>query len=210
MLKSLHVELPLITRVVIWISENFPTKGIYVLIGLIFIVVVSMMTYRRNGAMRSLCHVIISRVPIVGPIVCNYSASVFLRSCGSLIESGVPSDEAYASTSSTVSLLPLRNSLSAKATSIARGVAMGTALSDKTLRLPAYVAPLLLAGGSSGALGTSALRAAGIIDRDIEHALKRLTSLIEPCMMLVLGLAVGAIALSIMMPIYDISRVLQH
>jgi type IV pilus assembly protein PilC len=52
-------------------------------------------------------------------------------------------------------------------------------------------------------------RAALIIDRDIEHALKRLTSLIEPIMMAGMGAVVGAIALSIMMPIYDISKVLQ-
>jgi type II secretory pathway component PulF len=59
-------------------------------------------------------------------------------------------------------------------------------------------------------LGTSLLRAASIIDRDMDHSLKRLTSLIEPVMMVGMGCTVGSIALSIMMPIYDISKVLQH
>jgi type II secretory pathway component PulF len=73
-----------------------------------------------------------------------------------------------------------------------------------------YIVALVSAGELSGTLGASLLRAANILDRDIEHSLKKLTSLIEPLMMIGLGVIVGSIALSIIMPIYDISKVLQH
>jgi type II secretory pathway component PulF len=76
--------------------------------------------------------------------------------------------------------------------------------------MPSYVAPLVAAGEASGNLGKALSRAARILDRELDHSLKRLTALIEPAMMLGMGAAVGSIALSIMMPIYDISKALQH
>jgi len=80
----------------------------------------------------------------------------------------------------------------------------------KVKRLPKFVSSLVRAGEATGSLGISLTRCASIIDRDIEHSLKRLTSLVEPVMMAGMGGAVGAIALSIIMPIYDISKVLQR
>jgi type II secretory pathway component PulF len=54
------------------------------------------------------------------------------------------------------------------------------------------------------------LRTAYLLDRELDHGLKRLTALIEPVMMIGVGSIVGSIALSIMMPIYDISKTLQR
>jgi type II secretory pathway component PulF len=69
---------------------------------------------------------------------------------------------------------------------------------------------LIAAGEMSGKLGPALTRIADIIDKDIDKQLKRMTALVEPILMIGMGGIVGSIAIAIMMPIYDISRSLQH
>ena len=208
MLMSLHVQLPLITRVVIFVSESFLSYGLCAAVATAIVVAALMLLYKKSKGFRSAVHLVILRMPLVGRLVYTYFLAVFLRSCGALLESGLSIARAYSNTVRTISFWPLRDKLESKAASVSRGVPIGTIFAQA--RMPSYIAPLINAGEISGALGASMVRAAAILDREIEHSLKRLTSLIEPVMMAGMGLVVGSIALSIMMPIYDISRVLQQ
>jgi len=207
MLLSLHVKLPILTLAVIAISEGLTSYGVYSFFGFAIIGVILRIAYKRLPLIKRACQSLLVRLPILGGLVRNYALSVFLRSSGSLIESGLSVAHAYSSTQNTVSLLPLRIKLAVELPQIKKGISLAKIMSK--LDIPPFVSPLLLAGESSGTLGASILHAADIIDRDLEHTLKRLTSLVEPVMMAAMGAVVGAIALSIMMPIYDISKVLQ-
>lgn len=210
MLKSLHVALPLLTRIVIAISENMMAYGLYALGGIVGATIIFIIMYTGVKWFKYFCQYLFMRTPIVGHLIFSYSLSLFLQSLGSLVESGLPVARSYGNTVATISLLPLKKSLQNKVPDIQKGVSCGSILGQISKRIPAYVPSLLLAGEASGTLGTSLIRAASIIDRDMDHSLKRLTSLIEPMMMVGMGCTVGSIALSIMMPIYDISKVLQH
>ncbi len=207
MLKGLNVQLPLLTRIVMSISEGFIKYGLYIGIGLIISFVVISLTYKKFHSFRFYVQVFLLKIPIIGNLVHDYSISIFMRSCGSMIESGMSITEAYSKTISTISLLPLSKRFSSQTVEIGRGVSLSLALSE--ISIASYITSLISAGEASGTLGSSMIRVATIIDRNIEHMLKRLTSLVEPIMMAGMGCIVGAIALSIMMPIYDISRVLQ-
>lgn len=207
MLKGLHVQLPLLTRVVMSASDSLLSYGLYALAFSAGAVITSTILYRKARMFRSFVHSIIVRLPLVGSLAHSYSLAVFLRSCGALLESGAPIERAYASTARTVSFIPLQIQLESRISGVVRGIPVGTIFAYG--RMPPYVAPLINAGEVSGTLGASMSRAAAILDRSIEHSLKRLTALIEPVMMAGMGMVVGSIALSIMMPIYDISKVLQ-
>jgi type IV pilus assembly protein PilC len=208
MLHGLHVKLPILTRITMWISDILVRHGIKGLIILIILTIGSVLIYRKNIFLRKIIQQLFLSVPVIGRLINKYALSVFLQSCGTLIESGLPVSQSFSNTARSISLLPLRFSLLEEVANMKRGVTLGNVLSHK--KIPSYIAPLLSAGEASGSLGSSIIRATVILDRDIEHTLKRLTSLIEPVMMVGMGCVVGAIALSIMMPIYDISRVLQQ
>ncbi len=210
MLKSLHVQLPLLTRIVMSVSENITMYGLYMLLGSILLIGLFGFFYKKLKFFKSACHTILVRIPIIGSLFYSYSLSLFLQSCGALVESGLQLGPSYSNTVATVTLIPLSKLLQAELIYIRKGIPLGQLLANKSKLIPSYISPLILAGEASGTLGASLIRAAEIIDRDIEHSLKRLTSLIEPVMMAGMGVVVGGIALSIMMPIYDISRVLQH
>jgi type II secretory pathway component PulF len=209
LLRSLHVQLPLLTRVVIFLSENLVKYGLYTLVGGLLLVPVSIYLYRKISRIRYFCHIIILHMPIIGRLVRYYSLALMVRSLGSLVESGAALEDSYARVVGTMSFVPIRRSFEKELTNISRGISLGAILFGMR-HVPSYIGTLVSAGEASGTLGVSLVRAAGILDRDIEHALKRLTALVEPVMMAGMGCAVGAIALSIMMPIYDVSKALQH
>ncbi|MEN9524415.1 MAG: hypothetical protein RL536_484 [Candidatus Parcubacteria bacterium] len=210
MLKSLHVQLPLLTRFVMSVSENIIAYGLQIFAAITLIAGLLIFAYKKSRKFRAFSHAVFIRVPIIGPLIYNYSLSLFLQSCGALVDSGIQISQSVVSTAGTVSLLPLSKFLLDQQPQIRKGISLGQIFMNKTKRIPNYVAPLLIAGEASGSLGQSLIRVASIIDRDMEYSLKRITSLIEPVMMAGMGCVVGGIALSIMMPIYDISRVLQH
>lgn len=208
MLQSLHVRLPILTRIVIACSQGLVGYGMYGLIVLIPIVVASVLSYKKSFKIRLVVQSLFMRIPIVGRLYTDYCVSILLQSCGSLIETGSSAGISYARSVASLSFLPLKKRLEARNADLNRGEPIHSAFKEKAIR--SFIPLLLSAGEMSGTLGASMLRAASILDRDIDHALKRLTSLVEPLMMAGMGIVVGSIALSIMMPIYDISKVLQQ
>ena len=206
LLNSLHADLPLLTRIVMSISQIFTAYGLQIAIGSIIGCAITVSAYRKIEILRHLAHRLIVHVPFVGKLIERYSLALFLRALGSLIESGATADAAYEKAVSSVSLYPLWRALVNKIGAIEQGGPMSAIFGKAT---PSYVASLVAAGEASGRLGLALSRASELVDRELDHALKRLTSLIEPMMMLGMGGLVGSIALSIMMPIYDISKTLQ-
>lgn len=207
MLRSLNVKLPFLTVVVMNFSQWLVDYGLGLLIFATVVTIAAPILYRRWTVFRYGLQVTIMRCPIIGSLFHNYFLIVFLRSLGALVDSGVNLQKAYAGSVGTLGLLPLRARLAEMDEAIGRGLPLGKALSSRTIS--PFVGSLILAGESSGNLAPSILRTASILDREMEYSLKQITSLIEPVLMILLGLIVGGIALSIMMPIYDISKVLQ-
>ena len=207
LLLGLHADLPILTKIVIAISQGFTTYGLYLLIVISLAIGIGAWTYKKWLRIRFMIHRMLMSTPIVGSLVNRYALAVFFQSMGALVGSGMPADEAFIKTATSISLVPLRRRLASAAPKVSRGEPLHEAFGKE---MPAYVAPLIAAGEASGNLGNALSRAALILDRELDHSLKRLTALIEPVMMLGMGAAVGSIALSIMMPIYDISKALQH
>ncbi len=209
LLKSLHVTLPLLTRIVMYLSENIFVYGLCGLVIFIIIIPLLIYLYKKWFRFTSTIHKILLRIPIIGSLFRLYSLSLMIRSLGSLVSSGVNMTTAYAQAVNRITLLPLKSIFSSQKLSLSQGKSLAIIFADME-KVPSHVAPLISAGESSGTLGECLIRSADIIDRDIEQYLKRLTALIEPIMMIFIGLIVGAIALSIIMPIYDVSKNLQH
>ncbi len=207
MLKGLHVQLPVLTRVVMSISDIATAYGLYIICGVVVCMCTFLFLYRRYRAFVRVCHHVVVRIPVIGNLITYYVTSVFLHSCGALLDSGVYINQAYTHAVGTISFLPLQEYMASYTAHVNNGAQLSSVFVRHTF--PVYVSALISAGESSGTLGPSCIRAASILDRGIQHSLKRMTSLIEPLMMVGMGLIIGSIALSILMPIYDLSRVLQ-
>ncbi len=208
MLQGLHTKLPLLSRVTIYCSNVISKYGAYGGIVLVLVVIATVICFRRNLWLRFVSQTLLSKLPLIGRMLTSYNIVVFLRSFGTLVDSGLPISGAFRSSVETITFIPIYKLLEPRI----QGLSAGLPLDKVFVGVPAprYIVALAAAGELSGTLGKSLLRAADILDRDIELTLKRMTSLIEPLMMIVMGVFVGAIALSILMPIYDLSKTLQQ
>jgi type II secretory pathway component PulF len=210
MLLSLHVKLPLLTRVVIWCSSNIIDYGLWIAIACTIVVASFVYSYKKLLPIREVVQRGILGLPVIGGAFRSYCSSVFLRSCGTMIESGMSVSDAYKGTTEGVFLIPLKKRYDIYSDSLYRGQTLSRILSASEMKFPSFVPALVSVGEASGTLSVSLINSANIIDKDIEYMLKKLTALIEPVMMAGMGSVVGSIALSIIMPIYDISKVLQR
>ena len=208
MLVGMKIDLPTITKIVIYISDHILYIGLWTLLSVSISVFVSLFTYKKIFNVRRYYHIFITSVPIVGNIIYTYSLAIFLRSLGTLVSSGMSIDKAYESSLSLITLINLKEKLTEGIVILSNGRMLSTVFVNN--RMPPYVASLVSAGEGSGGLGPALIKSASMIERDIETMLRKSTTLIEPIMMIGMGGIVGCIALSIMMPIYGMSKMLQN
>lgn len=207
LLISLHTKLPLLTVWMIWISHTIVTYGLYYIVGIIGFIIVMSLAWRKLSWFRYGIEVIILKIPLIGSLSRLYSFSVFFVAYGSLCATGMQTDDAYSKAITSIPFTHLRKIFERRAVVLTHGGKINSICDES---MPSYVQAILSAGEASGHLADSFLRVSRLIERDIDHKIKYLTSLIEPVMMVGMGAMVGSIALSIMLPIYGISKTLQH
>ena len=207
LLNSLKVDLPFVTRIVIFVSDLFRNYGLYIALGIVLASYLTKMSYAKSDKFQRFTHTYFARMPILGKIIYNYYLSLFLQSCGSLIESGLTISDAYLRSQKSVTFWPVKVLLSRHLGRIGEGMPLSRVFESKNN--PSFLYSIINAGENSGSLGHSLMKAHQILDRNLDQFLKKFTILIEPVMMIVMGFVVGTIAVSIMIPIYSISNSLQ-
>ncbi len=208
MLVGMKIDLPAITKVVMFISDHILYLGFWVLVSTPILVIVCLSAYKKIFSVRKYYHYFITSVPIVGNIIYTYSLTIFLRSLGTLISAGMSVDKAYENSLSLITLINLKVKLTEGISLLANGRRISAVFVNN--KIPPYVASIVSAGEGSGGLGSALIKSACMIERDIEAVLRKSTTLIEPILMIGMGGIVGCIALSIMMPIYGMSKMLQN
>lgn len=207
MLKSLNIDLPLLTKIVIWVSESIVSYGLIFAVGSVLVFSILSFVYKKYSKLAFIVHKILMRIPLIGKLVIYDSVAIFLGAFGRLLESGMSIGEAYERSCELVLIIPLKLHLQSSSFLISRGKSVSRSIDPKSI--PVFVLPLIDAGEASGRLDSSLVRSSEIIQKEMSRKLKRLTALLEPTMMVAMGVVIGAIVLSIMMPIYDISKTLQ-
>ena len=87
-----------------------------------------------------------------------------------------------------------------------QGIAFSSSLKRQRILFPPLLADMCALGERTGNLAVMLGHCSKIFEQDIDNALKRISSLIEPCLMVVMGLVVGSVALSIILPVYEITN----
>ena len=196
--------LPLKTQFLVWLSHVF---GAYWYIWLVA-VVLAILGFRRwasSPSGRPRWHKIVLRSPLFGPLVKQVAVARFCRTLGTMLQSGVPMLRAL-----EIGKEVLGNDVLVKAVDAARaGVTEGESLALMLRRsghFPASVTHMIAVGERSGALEAMLIRVADAHELEIDMRLSRLTSLLEPLMILFMGVAVGFVVFAILEPLMDMSK----
>lgn len=203
-----HVGLPVATAILISISAFISTYGIYVLSGLVFCGYIFLFSISRFAWLQSRVHSFLFRIWIVGETIKKINLIIITRSLHMLLHAGVSIDRSLRLATEVT-----RNSMYKKALIRCEGlVKRGVCLSDvlrgnSDLFLP-LVCRMVATGEESGKLDEMLLQATRYYEEDLQQWTQNLSSLIEPILLLFMGLIVGCVAVAIMLPLWNLAEVL--
>jgi type IV pilus assembly protein PilC len=195
-------ELPLITRIVLQISRAFRysiTLDAFV-VGLIFLFV---MLLRRTSTGKRITATIMFRIPLINNLIKKIALVRITRTLGSLIASGGAIAEALKLSAESSGNENYRVAILDCKEQIIKGIPLSKALLHYPDLFPRFLTSLVVVGEKTGTLESILKTFADFYDEEVDHTLKTLTSLLEPILLLAMGVLIGGIALSILLPVYQ-------
>jgi type II secretory pathway component PulF len=204
--QSLNMKLPLSTRIVIFGSNTLRHYGIYVFLALILLAVGTVYLFKKFPNARKNFDALILKLPIVGSIIQLYNLANITRTLGLLLKSGIAISEAVPITSKVTSHSVYKNSLLSLVEIVDSGEQISAHFKKNRGLYPDVIHQIISVGERSGNLPNSLIYLSDMYEKDVEEMTKNLSGLIEPILMIVMGVLVGFIAISIITPIYGITQ----
>lgn len=199
---DVNTELPLITKLLFMLSDFL--RGFWYLIPLLPLSIFWAFRY-YNSTPRGKYHLdgIKLRLPIFGELIQKMAISRFSRTLGTLVNSGVPVLRALEIVSETAGNVVIARAVEEARTSVREGQRISRPLANSGL-FPQMVTQMMDVGEETGRMSEMLIKVATFYDNEVEVAVKALTSLIEPLLIILLGGIVGFIVGSIMVPMFTL------
>ncbi len=199
---GLGAQLPLPTRIVIWMSNSLIAYApivIAALVGLSFAFRQYYATYRGRRVVDGLA----LRLPILGVILRKVAVARFCRTLSTLLSSGVPILDGLDITAKTAGNAIIEDAIVKTRESIERGETVSAPLAA-TKVFPPMVTQMINVGETTGALDMMLSKIADFYEDEVDTAVAGLLTLLEPVMIAFLGVVVGGIVIAMYMPIFDL------
>ncbi|MFB3119624.1 MAG: type II secretion system F family protein [Stenotrophomonas maltophilia] len=202
LLTSFGTELPLISRIVVGISNFVSSWRLVILAGAVALGVLFMLGTRTHSGRRELSRLLIN-APGIKKVVIQLNLARFSRTLSLLLKSGSALPESLQMAGDTVSNYIFREAVADVRTQVMQGAALGRAVEALPFMPPLYV-QMVMVGEESGSLETNLANMAAYYEEEVENQLNTLTALIEPALTVTLGVIVGFIALAVILPILQL------
>ena len=148
------------------------------------------------------------KIPLIGPLILLAATVRFCRTCSLLLEGGTPLLQALQLTRSVLKNRVLESSFYEIEKNVSEGEPLSSQM-DKAKLMPSLVSRMLAIGEKTGQNAAMLKHIALLCEEDLSRTLQRYTSLLQPLLLLVLGLLIGTVILSILIPLTDVGSVLQ-
>ena len=205
---TLNVKLPLATQILLFISRFLQSNGPLAMVGVVVIAFFFWLLGKIN-AVKWAYDTIALRVPFFGRLNKNYQLALFAQLFGTLFRSGLTIKETLSVTAEAMTNVRYRNTLLTAQKRLTSGIPLGKILSAHPYYFPRNATSIIAVGEDSGKLDESLSYLATYYDNEVDVMTKRLPTIIEPLMLLAIGLIVAFIAMAIISPIYEITNGIQ-
>ncbi len=200
MFKDLGAELPLPTRVVLWLS-NFVRSYILILIAGLIGCILALRSYYRTENGRSTIDALLLKLPIFGALIRKVAVARFTRTLGTLVQSGVPILDGLRITARTAGNKVVEKAVLQCRAAVTEGKTLADPLRASGV-FPPMVTQMISVGEQTGALDAMLGKIAEFYDDEVDTAVGTLTSLLEPIMIVILGIMVGGLVVAMYLPIF--------
>lgn len=195
-------EVPFFTKIVIAVSSLLVNYGFFVLI---FFVLLGFWIWRLSTSAKGKIYLDTLKfsIPIVGGLYKKLYLSRITDNLNTMLSSGVPIVRSLDITAEVVGSLLYKKLLTEVIDDVKSGIALSVALGKHNKEIPGILVQMVLVGEETGSLGTILKTLTDFYRREVDDAVNTLMGLIEPVMIVALGLGVGILLVSVLMPIYD-------
>jgi type IV pilus assembly protein PilC len=202
MFAGLNAELPLPTRFVIALSNWFVRLLPFLVIGGVIAVFAFRRYYATHGGRRVIDKMVL-KAPIVGVLMQKIAVARFCRTLSTLISSGVPILDGLEITARTAGNAIIEDAIMAVRKGVESGLTVAQPLKESGV-FPPMVVQMIGVGEQTGALDAMLSKIADFYEEEVDQAVANLLTLLEPVMILFLGVTVGGIIIAMYLPLFDL------
>lgn len=199
------MPLPTITVVLIALSE-FVGKTWWIVIGLSVLGTLLYRRFRNDERVQVIRDRMLLRLPVLGPVIRTVLIGQFIQAFGSLLDAGVSIKESLALTENVVQHSEFRKMARELQFAIARGEGIGRKLGEFHSIFPPLLTQMITLGEKSGELGKMVVQIGVYVRKDLKRRTQQMSMLIEPIVTVGMAVAIGAVALAIYLPIFDMFK----
>ena len=202
MFGGLNAELPMPTQYVLAISHFLQDYFLYLIVGSIGSVV-GLLWWKKTPTGALLFDKFMLMTPIFGNLIRKSAVARFTRTLGTLLSSGVSIIEAMEITAKTAGNVVIANAINKSVLSIAEGDTITGPLKESGV-FPPMVTQMIAVGEKTGGLDDMLSKIADFYDEEVDEAVTALTSIIEPIIIVFMGIVIGGILIAMYLPMFDI------
>ncbi len=197
-------EVPIYTKIVIAISNLFVNYGFIVLIFLLLLGIWIWRMALTDKGKKYLDSIKLS-IPAVGNLYKKLYLSRITDNLNTMLSSSVPIVRSIDITAQVVGSVVYKNLLNEVADGVKSGLSLSASFQKHPQQIPGILVQMVQVGEETGSLGTILKTLSDFYKREVDEAIDTLVGLIEPVMIVVLGLGVGILLVSVLMPIYNLA-----
>ena len=202
-LKEQNAELPLVSKVLIRFTDFFEVYWWVVLLGLAFLAA-GVRFYVQSSSGRYVWDKLKMRLPVIGMVLEKIYLARFSRNLATLVAGGIPIIQALSIISENINNLIYRYILLETAQQETNGKAISDSLAHHK-EFPPLVTQMVKVGEQTAQLDSILLKLAIFYEKEVDAKVSTLSSLLEPIIMLILGIGVGILVAGVLMPIYNLA-----
>jgi len=204
---ELNISLPLTTRLVIGLGNFLVTQWYWVVfVGFLLFLFCQLILKTKLG--KKVVDAVVLKIPVISSLVKKINSSRTMRSLGSLIEAGVPLVRSLEITANVLSNSYYRQPLLVASEEVKKGKKLSEIISSyQNIYSPLFI-EIIRVGEETGETASVLTKLADFLEEEVAYATKNLTSVVEPFLILLVGVAIGFFAISLVQPMYSMLEAL--
>jgi len=204
-LKGLHVKPFVTTRILIAISDILKVYGIHLVLGIVILIFLFLILM-RIPATKKIIDILAIKLPVIGVFVRDYQLALISQVAFTLYRSGIPSGKIFQLTAKACSNFCYLQSMEKIADSVIKGTPPSKAMKKFSHLFPPLFISVIALGEETGTLERSFSYLGNFFQERLLRRTRLLPTIIEPILLIIIGLAIAFIASAIILPIYEVTR----
>lgn len=201
--EQVQMELPIMTKILIAVSGYINKHGIFVLI-LVVAAITALIKFSKTTTGKNTFHLVILKMPIMGPISQKINMAKFARAMSSLLKTDIKIADCFKISSGTINNVYYKKSLIEASEKVVKGEEINKILAQYPNLYSPSVVQMVAIGEESGELDTILTEIAEFYEEEVKQIMDTLPTIIEPVIIILLAVLIGGMAIAIIMPMYSL------